>query len=206
MPLKLFHDLDQEKKERILAAARNEFAHYGYNESSTNNIVKNAGIGKGSLFKYFANKEDLYYYLLDCAIESLSVELSHGLSSLPRDLADRLVRYSELEFFWHIQNPIQYKLFKRAFTDDNSISYKKTIERYGAAGDALFEKILEDVDAECLRYSKEKVLNVLQWFLKGFNEDFIKKVKEEENIDRVKDLYMKQLKDYIRILKEGLYK
>ena len=56
MPMKLFTELDSEKQERILDAALKEFAEYGYENGSTNRIVKNCGISKGSLFTYFENK------------------------------------------------------------------------------------------------------------------------------------------------------
>ncbi|KAB3527434.1 TetR/AcrR family transcriptional regulator [Alkaliphilus serpentinus] len=61
MPKKLFYELDEEKRERITNVVLREFAQHSYNESSTNRIVKNAGIGKGSLFKYFQNKQDMYF-------------------------------------------------------------------------------------------------------------------------------------------------
>ena len=56
MPTKIFTELDEKKQERIIDAALKEFAEYGYENASTNRIVKTCGVSKGSLFKYFENK------------------------------------------------------------------------------------------------------------------------------------------------------
>ena len=57
MNLEKFDNLEKEKKERILESAMAEFNIHGYTGASTNNIVKNAEISKGSLFNYFENKD-----------------------------------------------------------------------------------------------------------------------------------------------------
>ncbi len=48
--------LTLDKQERIINASLAEFARNGYERASTNEIVKEAGISKGSLFVYFNNK------------------------------------------------------------------------------------------------------------------------------------------------------
>ncbi|MDD3656837.1 MAG: TetR/AcrR family transcriptional regulator, partial [Atribacterota bacterium] len=53
-----FHSLESEKQERIINAALKEFARNGYGKASTNEIIKQAGISKGSLFNYFNNKKE----------------------------------------------------------------------------------------------------------------------------------------------------
>lgn len=58
-----FHKLNIEKQQRIINAALNEFVQSGYEKASTNKIVKNAGISKGSLFNYFRNPESVTKHL-----------------------------------------------------------------------------------------------------------------------------------------------
>ena len=60
-----FDRLNPEKKERIINAALKEFAQNGYEKASTNEIIKEAEIAKGSLFNYFNSKKELYLFLLD---------------------------------------------------------------------------------------------------------------------------------------------
>ncbi|HSK88631.1 MAG TPA: TetR/AcrR family transcriptional regulator [Anaerolineales bacterium] len=64
MPKQTFFNLPQEKRETILNAAVDEFAEYGLENASTNRIVKNSGIAKGSFYQYFEDKQDVFMYLL----------------------------------------------------------------------------------------------------------------------------------------------
>ena len=65
-----FKNIDEEKRNRIINSAMQEFGNNTYEKASTNNIVKNANISKGALFHYFKNKKALYDYL-----EKLSYEV-----------------------------------------------------------------------------------------------------------------------------------
>jgi AcrR family transcriptional regulator len=64
MPKQTFFNLPEEKRETIINAAVDEFAEYGLENASTNRIVENSGISKGSFYQYFEDKEDVFMYLL----------------------------------------------------------------------------------------------------------------------------------------------
>jgi len=64
MPKQTFLNLPEEKRETIVNAAVDEFAEYGLENASTNRIVKNSGIAKGSFYQYFEDKQDVFMYLL----------------------------------------------------------------------------------------------------------------------------------------------
>jgi TetR/AcrR family transcriptional regulator len=64
MPKQTFFNLPDEKREQILQVAIDEFAENDYESASISRIVARAGIAKGSFYQYFADKEDLYAYLL----------------------------------------------------------------------------------------------------------------------------------------------
>ncbi len=88
---KAFQTLDQQKRDRILTAALEEFAANGYRHASVNAIVKKAGISKGSLFWYFRSKSLLFSAIVDAAVEkvkeSLRMVRSHTTGmSFPRRL------------------------------------------------------------------------------------------------------------------------
>ena len=65
MPKQTFFNLPEEKRETILNAAVEEFAEYGLENASTNRIVKNSGIAKGSFYQYFEDKQDVFMHMLD---------------------------------------------------------------------------------------------------------------------------------------------
>jgi AcrR family transcriptional regulator len=64
MPKQTFLNLPDEKRQIIVNAAIDEFAEYGLENASTNRIVANSGISKGSFYQYFEDKQDVFMYLL----------------------------------------------------------------------------------------------------------------------------------------------
>lgn len=70
-----FLNLPEEKRKRIIEVALEEFASKSYAKASLSNIVKRAGIAKGSMYQYFQDKEALYRYLLELAAEEKMVFL-----------------------------------------------------------------------------------------------------------------------------------
>lgn len=59
-----FDKLKPEKQQRILNAAFNEFSKYPYDKVSVFQIAKNANISRASFYFYFADKKDIYLYIL----------------------------------------------------------------------------------------------------------------------------------------------
>lgn len=61
----------ESKRELIAAAARELFAKYGYKLVSMDTIALKSGVAKGTLYLYFKDKEELFYYLLDEFLEDM---------------------------------------------------------------------------------------------------------------------------------------
>ncbi|MBL8742272.1 MAG: TetR/AcrR family transcriptional regulator [Myxococcales bacterium] len=68
MPLARFSNLDQPRRKAILDAAAEEFAERGFAQASYNRIIERAGISKGAMYYYFADKDDLFQTVLDAAL------------------------------------------------------------------------------------------------------------------------------------------
>lgn len=67
----------------LFAAARKAFVREGYERASLNAILLEAGVGKGSFFHFFKNKEDLFASVLEDALAR--VKAAAGLVELPTD-------------------------------------------------------------------------------------------------------------------------
>ena len=65
MPSATFYNLPEEKRERLLRAAREEFSRVPYESASVNRIIRSAGIPRGSFYMYFTDKEELFGHLMD---------------------------------------------------------------------------------------------------------------------------------------------
>lgn len=60
------------RTEEILAAATTLFATHGFAEADTQTLANQLGIGKGTLYRYFACKQDLFLATVDRAMRHLS--------------------------------------------------------------------------------------------------------------------------------------
>lgn len=69
MPQTTFLNLPEDKRKRITDAALKEFAQKGYQQGSMQAISQRAGVAKGSMYQYFTNKKELFYYIFDQVIE-----------------------------------------------------------------------------------------------------------------------------------------
>src|SRR5690554_129016 len=85
-----FLSLAPEKRNRILNAALKEFAHKGFDDASTNVIVKEAGISKGLLFHYFNTKRELFLFLFDYSTDVIKQEYYGLINTEERDIFARL--------------------------------------------------------------------------------------------------------------------
>lgn len=72
------------KEQRIIAAAEQVFAKHGFEKCTVDEIIALADVGKGTLYKYFGNKEQLFYYLVQkkntLFVERLDAAVKHGLT------------------------------------------------------------------------------------------------------------------------------
>ncbi len=66
-----FDKTTAERRQRVIDVAIAEFATKGYNATNINDIVKKAGISIGSMYSYFASKEDLFLAVVNTAYELL---------------------------------------------------------------------------------------------------------------------------------------
>lgn len=97
------------KEERILVAAEQIFSQYGYEKTTVDDIIKVADVGKGTLYKYFGNKEQLFYNLVlkknALFVERLDAAVKHN-EDLKRKLlaffTEMISFYKENTALWQI--------------------------------------------------------------------------------------------------------
>ena len=81
-----FRRLPEEKKNRFLDAAWEEFTRTSFEKASINKIVANARVPRGSFYQYFADKEDLFFYLLGNMMKYLMAEYNKMLIAEQGDI------------------------------------------------------------------------------------------------------------------------
>ena len=81
-----FLRLPEEKRSRFLNAAWEEFTSTRFGDVSINQIVRKAGIPRGSFYQYFEDKEDLFLYLLEEVREHVKREYRRALEDAGGDI------------------------------------------------------------------------------------------------------------------------
>jgi AcrR family transcriptional regulator len=81
MPLQRFQNLEPARRQSILAAAAEEFGERGFAGASYNRIIERAGISKGAMYYYFADKDDLFRTVLDTALEQWFEQVALGFQA-----------------------------------------------------------------------------------------------------------------------------
>lgn len=71
----------EQKRQLFLQAAAEVFARKGYHATRVAEIARQAGVGKGTLYEYFATKEELFYALLDWWLGEFEQELAERVAA-----------------------------------------------------------------------------------------------------------------------------
>lgn len=118
MPTETFNNLPEEKRSRILDLAIEEFAAYSYKAASISNIVRKAGIAKGSFYQYFGDKKGLYRYLIEISTDQ-KMTLVKDLR--PPENKTGLFGYMRWQFLsevlFEIRHPELAQIAYRAFSE-----------------------------------------------------------------------------------------
>lgn len=199
MPKSTFYNLNNDKKEKIKKAIRNEFSKNSFSKASISNIIEEAKIPRGSFYQYFEDKEDALKYILD---EVAQKERKEVLDILNRNSGD--IFKTGIESFDYIisksMNEKEMQFFKNVIQEikDENIdfqlpirkNYKDNIENWNINTDNLNISSEEDI---------KYILRILFVVIKSQIMDVIfKKVTKEKA--------KKNLVKQIEILKFGMVK
>ena len=86
MPKETFLKLSKEKQQKVINAAKKEFARVPIENASIKKIVEEADIARGSFYQYFENKEDLLIYILKENSEKLNTKLKNKVKETNGDV------------------------------------------------------------------------------------------------------------------------
>lgn len=175
MPTSTFFNLPDEKRQLLLDIAIDEFGAHPYAVASISKIVERAGIAKGSIYQYFADKEAFYLYLVGYAVErqmTLLGELVSGGSN--GDLFDRLRWQMDATLHVGLAAPALVRLLRRALQTDPPLRHAVD-QIVGGASDSHSRLLIEDaiargeldpaLDVDLAAYVIRQVMSELAGFL-----------------------------------------
>ncbi len=199
-----FERLPREKKQRIINACVNEFGSYSYEKSSTDRIIKKAGISKGGLYEYTSSKEELFLYIVKYGYERISAHLAwearHEGKELPASLIDRMFLYASLAIDFYISNPKYVSLI----VNTHKISDRKLEKKVLEIGSTHFSRLFDDCDFSSINIPKRRAMDLVSWFIMKTRYDFISEIETETDIEKIKEDYLNDWTYVVRILRYGI--
>lgn len=190
MPKETFHNLPDEKQQQLISIAAEEFASNAYKAASISNIVRKAGIAKGSFYQYFENKKDLYRYLIELGTEK-KIKLAGELPALAPSVD--LFGYMRWQFLsavsYEIRYPLLAKITYRAFVEE--VPFPEMTEELMRRGTTqLFKQLISQgilhgevglwVDPDVAAFLMEVVFYQFgKYFIKRLNLDQAAEINQE---------------------------
>jgi len=118
LPKQTFFHLPKDKQDTLIQAAKMEFSRVPLHEASIANIIKDAGIPRGSFYQYFEGKEDLFYYLLNQISQINNARFIATLKEKNGDIFTTMIDSFQYMIQSHRKQEHKY-FFKNAFLNMN---------------------------------------------------------------------------------------
>src|SRR5947209_4703081 len=109
---------DPKRGQQILDAAAQLFAHHRYHEVRMDDIAEHAGVAKGTVYRYYHDKEDLYLALTRHGLDRLFEE-SHSTIVGPGDAETKLRRFITNIVCFYEKYPYFLELIQRIETSSS---------------------------------------------------------------------------------------
>ncbi len=203
-----FLNVDPEKQERIINAASKEFAQKGYDNASTNEIVKEAGISKGLLFHYFNNKKGLYLFIFDYLQEMFREKIYENINWNEKDLFIRYREIGLLKFELIKSYPETVNFIKVAYLEDSNEVKSDLEQRQNILIATAYQKLFSDFDHSKFKENIDinKAIQIIFWSMEGFANQQQEKLKAL-SMDQVNpEETLVEMESYLDMLKEAFYK
>lgn len=205
---KPFKNLEPSKQNRIINAALKEFAEKGYEQASTNEIVKNAEIGKGMLFYYFKNKKGLFDYLINYAINTIEREYLSHINMEEKNFIERFRQITEVKMTYHYENPNVSNFISNIYLDEDLELPADLEKRLAEMMEEGLSKLYENIDYSLFRndIDKDKAFQLMRWSMEGYQNDLLNELKGKNIALLNLDPYWNEFYEYLSILKTTFYK
>ncbi|KAA8678148.1 TetR/AcrR family transcriptional regulator [Clostridium sp. HV4-5-A1G] len=209
MPKRTFNRLDDEKKERVMRAAIEEFQICGFENAKIEVIAQNAGVAKGSIYQYFDNKKDLFLYSVTWALEYFIKIIDSQTPLKDMDVYEYFLSGSRQRFEMIRKEPLLVS-FAIDFTTGRFRSLAEEINRE-------LKQVADEYELKLITNGKKRGTvrsdlddKALLLFFQGVTEKFsmgiIQKIGKskyeptEEQFQEIENL----LKDMVSLLKQGM--
>ena len=131
----------KERRNEILDAAERLFGTKGYDHTSTNDILNEVGIARGTLYYHFKSKEDI----LDAMIERITQRLIARARGIARQKeVPFLQRFTLVIGALNVDGPLGNEIMELVHKPQNALMHQKMQERMLSGVNPLITELVEE--------------------------------------------------------------
>lgn len=130
-----------DRKKLIIEAATKSFSLFGYKATTMDQVAKIANVGKGTIYTFFKNKEELFDEIITTLITEMKTAADEAIDS-------------ELAFHENVHRAL-YKILE--FRREHQLTIKLFQEEKEMGTPAVLE-VMNKLEDAILQYVKEKVI------------------------------------------------
>ncbi len=138
-------NLTIDRKRAIVDAATKSFASFGYKATTMDQVAKMANVGKGTIYTFFKNKEELF----DDIVSNLICEM--------KQVAEEAID-SDLPFFENVHRAL-YSILE--FRKEHQLTIK-LIQEEREVGTPAVHEVLQKIDTAVISFIKSKLEAAIQ--------------------------------------------
>ncbi|WP_230158742.1 TetR/AcrR family transcriptional regulator [Peribacillus sp. Bi96] len=129
-----------DRKKLILEAATKSFSLFGYKATTMDQVAKIANVGKGTIYTFYKNKEELFKEIVQRLIEEMKYEAEQSLDD-------------QLHFFENLHRAV-YRILE--FRQEHQLSLK-LLQEEREIGTPAVQDMVNEMEEAIVSYIKEKL-------------------------------------------------
>lgn len=210
MPKTTFLNLNERKRKKILKTLIKYFANNSYEKVDIEDVAKECNVSKGSMYQYFINKKDMYFYAIYESIKKI-FESVESIDFEKIDIFEYIEKSFESNLKLLSKYPNEYLLLERAIFGYD-IPFKDEINKIflGKFRETLKTIIIKSQKSGYIRddISLDLILNFIEGVtinIKRYIIEYAKNIgisSKELPYDQIKNIQ----KSFVELLKNGLRK
>jgi TetR/AcrR family transcriptional regulator len=216
MPQATFFNLLPERRAEILEVCFEEFALNDYRNASVSHIVRKLQLAKGSFYRYFEHKMDLYAYLIDQATGMRMENVRELLADPEQDFFELLVENFRARIQFDLAHPLisgfLYNVMQERNEEElgNMLLHTKfqIVQWVKPILTAQQErgKIRRDLDLDLLAYAVVQMqMGIYDYLAMTFQIDFRENIRNRQPVLSVpEDTLARVVSHFSEILRSGL--
>lgn len=216
--LKTFTNLLSDRQEEIISICLEEFALHEYQAASLSTIVVKLNLAKGSFYRYFENKKNLYYFLIEhCINKRINHDaefIKTSISEIFEILIQHLVAKMQFDKKFPLESAFMYNVMQEKNSDElgniQLISKLKALDAIKPLVMASIKNgnVRKDIDVDTIVFVVFRIqFMILEFIEMKYEVDFRKNIRDGNPLYNFSENEMiKTAKTFVEILKNGIVK